>query len=117
MNLPNGVRAIVDLRKLRLYCLNSDHPRGRHKARAFESILGFVATDADRLRNLLLNAALSEPAVVGRADTYGQRYTVDFNVRTGTGGAMVRSAWIVRTGENFPRLTSCYVLVGAGADE
>ena len=33
--LPKGERAIVDLRKLRDYCLNLDGARGRHKARVF----------------------------------------------------------------------------------
>jgi len=27
--------------------------------------------------------------------------------------ALVRSAWIIKTGEDFPRLVSCYVLRGA----
>jgi len=40
MKLPNPERAIVDLKKLRDYCLSSEHPRGRHKARMFAAILG-----------------------------------------------------------------------------
>ncbi len=31
MKLPNAERAVVDLAKLRHYCLNPTHPRGRHK--------------------------------------------------------------------------------------
>ena len=34
---------IVDLAKLRDYCLNEEHPRGRHKARVFRSRLGLTA--------------------------------------------------------------------------
>ncbi|WP_420827328.1 hypothetical protein [Halochromatium salexigens] len=30
-------------------------------------------------------------------------------MRTARGAATVLSAWIVRHGEDFPRLTSCYV--------
>jgi len=33
MKLPGGERANVDVAKLRDYCLNPTHPRGRHKAR------------------------------------------------------------------------------------
>ena len=41
---------------------------------------------------------------------FGQRYTVDFTLCTAVGTASIRSAWIVRTGEDFPRLTTCFVL-------
>ena len=37
MKLPNGSLAIVDIRKIRNYCLNLDHPSGKHKARVFAS--------------------------------------------------------------------------------
>ena len=30
--LPNAERAVVDVEKLRSYCLNLGHPRGQHKA-------------------------------------------------------------------------------------
>ncbi len=35
MKLPNGGRAVVEIAKLRDYCLNPAHPRGRHNARVF----------------------------------------------------------------------------------
>jgi hypothetical protein len=35
MKLPNADRAIVDIVKLRNYCLNPQHPSGRHKAPRF----------------------------------------------------------------------------------
>ncbi|WP_367268233.1 DUF6883 domain-containing protein [uncultured Thiohalocapsa sp.] len=38
--LPNADQAAVDLDKLRGYCLNPAHPRGRHKARVFAAALG-----------------------------------------------------------------------------
>ena len=37
MKLPNGEHAIVEIDKWLHYCLDSDHPRGRHKARVFAS--------------------------------------------------------------------------------
>jgi hypothetical protein len=43
-------------------------------------------------------------------DEVGQRYVVDFNVKGPGGEGGVRSTWIIRVGEDFPRLTSCYVL-------
>jgi|SRR5579863_1887534 len=110
MKLPGGAHAIVEISKLRDYCLDPHHPRGRHKARVFVSALGLKQSDADFLRAALLDAAVEENAVPGEADEYGARFMVDFPVTNGDREAMVRSAWILLEGELAPRLTSCFVL-------
>ncbi len=110
MKLPNAGRAIVDIAKLRDYCLNPQHPRGRHKARVFASALGITAKHAEILRDALLDAAFSEDAVPGEHDAFGARYVLDFEMHGPSGRASIRSSWIVRLGETFPRLTSCYVM-------
>jgi hypothetical protein len=61
MKLPNGDLAIVDLRKPQAYCLNSQHPRGRNKARVFASI-AIRESDAEELRTTLLTAAVNRNA-------------------------------------------------------
>jgi hypothetical protein len=109
MLLPNGKLAVVDIRKLRDYCLNPDNPRGSAKARVFVSALGITAKDADKLRARLLEIAASEDATVGELDLYGQRYTIDFEMETKTGRAELRSGWIILRSEMTPRLTTCYV--------
>ncbi len=109
MKLPNGDRAVVDMQKLRDYCLNPQHPRGRHKARVFASV-GIREADAEELNAALLAAALRSEAVPGAANPYGQRYVVDFGLHRQDRVVRVRSTWIVRNGEDMPRLTSCYVL-------
>lgn len=109
MKLPNGDQAIVDIVKLRDYCLSPIHPRGRHKARVFEAVLGLTADDAEQLRSALLQAALTEDATPSEQDAFGQRYVIDFRLSGPMGEALVRSARIVRADEDFPRLTSCYV--------
>jgi hypothetical protein len=48
MRLPNGERAIVDIRKLREYCLNPLHLRGHNKARAY----AMAALKAEQLMRL-----------------------------------------------------------------
>ena len=53
MKLPAGGNAVVDVAKIRDYCLNPAHPRGRHKARVFASTLGLTPTDAEFLCNEL----------------------------------------------------------------
>ncbi len=109
MLLPNGKRAIVDIRKLHDYCLNADHPRGGAKARVFARVLGISARDASKLKSRLLKVAISEEAVIGELDVYGQRYTIDFEMKTEVGTAVIRSGWIVLHKESSPRLTTCYV--------
>ena len=110
MKLPNADRAAVETAKLRDYCLNPDHPRGRHKARVFAAALGLSADHWDELRDALLKAARTEQATATDQDEYGQRYVVDFTMNGPAGRARIRSCWIVRSGEDIPRLTSCYVL-------
>lgn len=109
MKLPNADRAVVEIEKLRDYCLNFDHPRGRHKARVFAASLGLTADHADELREHLLQVVLTADATTTEHDDYGQRFVVDFDLAGPRGSARVRSSWIVREQEDFPRLTSCYV--------
>ena len=109
MKLPDAENAIIDLRKLTDYCLNPDHPRGKHKAQVFESALGLTAEDAEILRDALLQAVQAADAIEGEHDEYGQRDTIDFEMIGHTGQATIRSVWIIRTDENFPRLVSCFV--------
>lgn len=110
MKLPNAENAFLDIRKLREYALDPEDPRGRHKARVFKSALGFTTDDAETLSNLLLEAIKINDCSVGEQDFYGQRYTVDCKIETSVGVAAVRSGWIIRQNENFPRLTTCFVL-------
>lgn len=100
----------MDIVKLHDYCLNPLHPRGRHKARVFRSALGLTQADADFLREELLRAAREGDVAVGDVDEYGVRYIIDFGFVPNVRQAIVRSTWIVRRGERFPRLTSCFVL-------
>jgi len=57
MKLPNGKHAIVDISKLSNYSLSLDHVDGKHKARVFRSALELKASDAEWLREKLLEQA------------------------------------------------------------
>lgn len=109
MRLPNGDRAVVSLEKRLEYCLNPHHPRGQHKARVFQSALGITAAEAERLQAELLFAAATNEAVEADTDDYGHRFMLDLEMDGPEEKVVVRSLWIVRTGEDFPRLTSCFV--------
>lgn len=108
--LPYAENAVVDIRKLRNYCLNPDHADGTHKARLFSSILGMTADDAEDLRQILLEVVGTQKARLGRLDSFGQRYTIDFTLEWQNRSATVRSGWIIEHGFNTPKLTTCYPL-------
>ena len=76
MKMPDGDAAIVDRQKLTGYCLNPEHPRGKHKARVFATF-GFTAENAETLRAALLMAAASGDAQPAASDQFGDRYMLE----------------------------------------
>jgi len=110
VRLPNGDRADLG-RKLEDYVLSTQHREGRHKARVFESVLGLTLANRDVLRDAILRAAATSDEVAGNGDNgHGTIYSLRFPMRTTKGAATVVTAWIVRRDEDFPRLTTCYIL-------
>jgi hypothetical protein len=109
MKLPNAEAAFIDIHKLRDYSLNMQHDRGKHKARLFLAILGLSVENAEELELILLEAIQIYDAISSSQDEYGQRYLVDFPLTRNGNTATIRSTWIVRSTETFPRLTSCYI--------
>ena len=110
MKLPNGELAILDLRKIHDYTLSLVHPRGKHKARIFELVLGLTAEDSLVLTGALLRAAAETEAIQGASDQYGIRYIIDFDLEHKGRAALIRSCWIVLAGETVPRFVTCYIL-------
>jgi hypothetical protein len=66
------------------------------------------------LRAKLLDNASSEDCRLGRKTDYGQRYLIDFELSHEQKSAHIRSIWIVRKGENFPRLITMLRDIGIG---
>jgi len=110
MTIPNPENAVIEIKKLRDYCLNMNHPRGKHKAKVFHSALGIKRDDAEFLQQKLSEAVTSDEAEKEFSDRFGDRYVIDFQLDTERGEATIRSSWIVRNDETFPRFVSCYVL-------
>jgi len=109
---PAFRQIIVDVTKLRDYCLSPSHSHGRHKARVFRARLGLQPADAEFLQGALINAVRSNPEKLlpTKADHHGQRYALDFEMSTITGTGIVRSIWIIPTGsEDVLRFVTCYV--------
>jgi hypothetical protein len=109
MLVPNAERAVVDIRKLRDYCLNPLHDEGKHKARLFAAI-GLTANEAEELQAILLQIVKTSEASLGRRDSYGQRYIIDFPLNWRGKETVIRSGWIIEHGIETPRLTTCYPL-------
>jgi hypothetical protein len=109
MKLPNCDRALVDIRKLREYSLNPEHEMGSHKARVFRSALGLTLADVDWLYEEVIRIANECDVVIGERSHFGEKYVIDARITFGKHSAIVRMAWIVENGTDFPRLASCYV--------
>ena len=108
--LPLGDEAILDIPKIEDYCLSPSHPRGRHKSRVFREALDLQRSDASWLRDALLEAARSSEAFQVGDDAWGSYWRLDAVVRRQGKSAVVRTIWIVRSGESVPRFVTGWVL-------
>ena len=92
--------------------LSPEHPVGGHKAILFERIIGITAEHAKCCERFFRTSSRSRfgrcwsPRRV-RPALHDRLYAPD----GGWGLQAIRSAWIVRRDEDFPRLTSCFVLL------
>lgn len=109
MRLPNVGAAELDIRKLEHYCLNSNHPLGRHKARVFRSALGLTGADANWLRQEILNNVTAAEATELAKDRFGTRFRADFVLKRHERRAVVRTVWIVAESD-VPRFVTCWVV-------
>jgi uncharacterized protein DUF6883 len=110
MKLPNAENAVVEMTKIRDYCLSTTHFRGKNKARVFQSIFGFTVDDAFEFQALLKKAAKEGDAVQGASDSFGTRYIIDFELSRNNRTARIRSCWMLPKNEAPPRFLTCYVL-------
>lgn len=107
--LPNGERAYVDLRKLTDYALDPHHRVGGNKARVFASVLGLTRDDATVLQAALLSVAATEVAVLTALDEHGEHFAIEFMMAHKGRQSVLRSKWMIRHGEDIPRLVSVWV--------
>lgn len=107
MKLQNGDRAELG-DKLDRYCLNLEHPKGKHKALIFKKRLGITLSHKHILERALLRAALENEAIIYKQDKYGTHYDIKFFVHTDIGESLILSCWIIQNNEDFPRLTNAY---------
>jgi len=107
--LPYYEEVGIPREKLEGYCLNPEHPIGKHHAIVFKSALGFDQSNWQILAGLIIEQLPYCEAVLGIKDGYGQRYNVIMSI-TGPNGktADVLTAWIVDIGQDHPRFVTAY---------
>jgi hypothetical protein len=107
----------ADVRKLRDYSLNEQHPTGKHKAHLFRKLLGITAADW---------LFLSEQLIAGLAKEFVRRpvksqWGIQYHVVAPVTGRneqtkLVKSVWIIRPGQP-PSLVSAYLTDEADTEE
>lgn len=104
--LSNFQRACIPERKIRGYALVKPD-----KKRLFNA-LGFSeeASNWEALRDAIWEGLPHHPAVFNKQNEYGTYYEVVLPIRGPTGKvAPVKTYWIYRSGEDFPRLVTPYI--------
>lgn len=107
--LPNHENAYVSMEKLTGYCLNEQHPYGKEKAAVFKLALGIERANSVLLKEAILKGLADSTCFAREKDEYGARFTVVMKINNFEKEAEVTTGWIIRSGEDFPRLTSCYI--------
>ena len=110
MKLPYGNQVVQQqiTDKLTTYSLNFEHKDGKHKAHLFREKLGIVLENQEILLSALMSIAIHNEVVYQTKSEYGDKYLIDFDLTTEVGTSKIRSCWIVRFGETYPRLTTIY---------
>lgn len=108
MRLPNASLALVERPKITEYLLNREHPDNGGKAEFFMA-LGFFPNDWETLATALCMLATNSPVSRSMESPHGKKYIVDGAIETPVGKTpMVRTVWIIDTGETVPRLVTAY---------
>lgn len=108
MKLPAMDRALVEPEKVRDYLLSSEHAVGRFKA-VFFTKLGYSRQQWQRLQGDILEIARVGQAADGQPSHFGRKFEVGGILRGPSGReANVVTVWIVRHGEEFPRLITVF---------
>jgi hypothetical protein len=114
--LPNANFAIVDRKKIVEYLLNREHPDNGGKADFFVG-MGFNPSDWETFAAALRLLAVSGSVTSTMESSHGRKYILDGPIDRPDGTErLVRSVWIVDTGETVPRLVTAYPWEEKGDD-
>jgi hypothetical protein len=106
--LPNYKKAIIDPDKIKNYILSPAHPVGRFKAAFFQS-MGYTQENWQQFLDDIREYHLTEDAEPVEKTEYGQKYIITGEVKGPNGKIiLLRSVWIVLSGEDTPRFITIY---------
>ncbi|WP_433124634.1 WXG100 family type VII secretion target [Micromonospora sp. CA-240977] len=103
---PDFTKAEIDPRKITAYAMNPDHPVGKNKYRVINSSTGLGPDDADLIMQQIRDGVRAGEPLLGKADNFGQRWSVDLPLTGPSGTVTVRTAWILESGASAPRLVT-----------
>ncbi len=92
MKLPNGDQAEIAMQKLLGYCLNPNHPSGKHKAKVFASALGITVDNVEILNELIQKAATEGKVIQENTTEFGRQFKVDWVIPK-TQNIKLRTIW------------------------
>ncbi|HWQ98917.1 MAG TPA: minor capsid protein [Clostridia bacterium] len=107
--LVNRGDAVGINEKLTTYSLSMDHPRGKHKARVFDSALGYTGFNVDVLENEITAGLAKYKAAATGNNGFGNTFDVTMLITGPKGKQPINTGWIFRDGEVFPRMVTAYV--------
>ncbi len=104
MPLPNALQATIPEAKLRLYLLDTEHPRGGPKARLLMA-LGYNPLGWQRLEFDLRTQHLNLEPLSAEQSPYGIQYVIEGPILTPSGRTYhFRSVWQIDIDTDTPRL-------------
>lgn len=108
--LPGYGSAVIPDAKISGYALNMEHPVGKHKAIAFQKVLGYTVDNKDDLLRQVHQGLDRYRATARAATKYGQPFEVKMLVHGANGKyAPVKTGWQIDNGSETPRLVSIYI--------
>lgn len=108
MELPRSREAVVSEQKITGYLLSETHPVGKAKAKFFKS-LEFSQDDISRLREALVSIAVFNEVTEAVSTPFGMKYVIDGEIVSPYGiRSIIRTIWILETGDEFPFLVTAY---------
>lgn len=104
-----ALKVQIEISKLKDYCLNENHTVGKHKAKVFREVLGLSAEHSEWLKDKIVESVSTNKFIPKEPNIYGDRYEMNFNLKTSKGSATVVTGWICLKGADVFRLTTCYI--------
>lgn len=89
------------------YVLDPEHPDNKGKARLFAA-LGYTRPGWQQLADDLRSQHLILDAEEVESTIHGRKFEIVGPLQGPTGSAIIKSIWIIRRDEDFPRFVTAY---------